>query len=340
MGKNSLANLNFEEDSAPARLAPQSAIGLLSVEREARSIEMQMVAAKRFPRDLNEVESGITQICESARFAAQSKYIFQRGGQDITGPSVRLVEAVAQIYGNIEHSTNEIMRHDGFSECESYAWDMQNNVRVTRKFTVPHTRDTKQGKKRVTDDRDIRELVLNFGARNERACMERVIPKFLIDMALEMCDKTLASATNGNKFEAAVANALKHFKDELNIEKHDVEIIVGEIVERWTKTHYNRAVGFFNSLLDNQTTVHSLLTAAPRVTAKQIEELAGLGVPNASDVYAADYEAKKAEYEVKKTVEGKEETTVAEPTVMADKDGVVVEEKQFSEDDFINGLNQ
>lgn len=338
MNRNSLAEMKDFNDSPAAQQSTQSrAIGLLSVEREARSIEMQMVAAKRFPRDIAQVENGVERLCCSPRFAAQSKYIFQRSGQDISGPSVRLVEAVAQLYGNIEHSTNEIMRHDGFSECESYAWDMENNVRVTRKFTVPHSRDTKKGKVRVTDDRDIRELVLNFGARNERACMERVIPKYLIDMGLELCDKTLASATQGNKFSEAVENALAYFED-IGIEKHQVEIIVGALAEHWTKTHYNRAVGYFTSLSDNQTTLRALLESAPRVTAKQIEELAALGVPNASEVYAADYEAKKAEFS-KNTTTVDRSVKQGKTSLKVDEDGVVQKvEKQFSADDFVSGL--
>lgn len=340
MAKNSLANLEtFDEGRVPekAKQPTSSAIGLLSVEREARSIEMQMVAAKRFPRDIIAVEDGITQLCASPRFAAQSKYVFKRGEADIVGPSVRLVEAVAQIYGNIEHSTNEIMRHDGFSECESYAWDMQNNVRVTRKFTVPHSRDTKRGKVRVTDDRDIRELVLNFGARNERACMERVIPKYLIDMGLELCDKTLIAATKGNKFAEAVENALAYYAD-LNIDKHTVEIIVGEVTEYWTKGHYNCAVGFYTSLADNQTTLRALMDSAPRVTAKQIEELTALGVPNASDIYAADYAAKKAEFSSKKGASDKS-VGQAETGLNVDEDGVVQGNGNFSADDFVSGLN-
>lgn len=333
MARNSLAALeNFDEgNEGKSVVAQQNAVGLLSAEREARAIEMQMVAAKRFPRSLSEVEFGIEQLCQSKRFAAQSKYSFQRGGSDISGPSVRLVEAVAQIYGNIEHSTNEIMRHDGFSECESYAWDMQNNVRVTRKFTVPHTRDTKKGKFRVTDDRDIRELVLNFGARNERACMERVIPKYLIDMALEICDKTSNAATQGNKFADAVNNLLEYFLD-IEIMAHEVEIMVGEVTSRWTKAHYNRALGFYNALEDNQTTKHALISSAPTITAKQIEELTALGVANASSIYAADYEAKKAEIEAKKAGN--------KATIKVDEDGVVESEKEgFSADDFLNGLN-
>ena len=301
MGKNSLAGLDmYREESEGLAPTKRAALSILASENAAKSIEMQMVAAKRFPRDLGIVEENVSALCLSKRFAAQSRYSFPRGGQTITGPSVRLVEAVAQIYGNIEHSTNEIMRHNGYSECESYAWDMQNNVRVVRKFTVPHTRDTKGGKQRVTDDRDIRELVLNFGARNERACMERVIPKYLIDLALELCDMTLAGDDTQAAFNERVDQCFKLFLTEYGIKAHELEIIVGELKENWTKTIYNKAVGFYNALQEDEVTKKSLLENAPKVSAKQAEELTTLGVPDASNVYLVEYEQKKAECADKK----------------------------------------
>ena len=132
----------------------------------------------------------------------------------------------------------------------------------------------------------------------------------------------------------AVSNALTYFAD-MGIDKHSVEIIVGETSDRWTKAHYNRAVGFYTSLSDNQTTIRSLMDSAPRVTAKQIEELSALGVPNASDVYAADYEMVKVAHSSRNKLD---DTTQKKLDV--DEDGVVKEEKTpFSAEEFVRGLN-
>ena len=43
----------------------------------------------------------------------------------------------------------------------------------------------------LTDARDQYELVANFAARRKRACMEAIIPRDIIDAAVEQCDKTL-----------------------------------------------------------------------------------------------------------------------------------------------------
>ena len=331
IGKNSLQNLDvYGDERAVETQAKGTALGRLAAENAAKSIEVQMVVAKRFPRDLKLVEDNVSALCLSKRFAAQSRYSFPRGGQTITGASVRLVEAVAQIYGNIEHSTNEIVRHDGYSECEAYAWDMQNNVRVVRKFNVPHTRDTKSGKQRITDDRDIRELVLNFGARNERACMERVIPKYLIDLALELCDMTLAGDDTQAAFNERVDKCFKLFLTEYGIKAHELEIIVGELKENWTKAIYNKAVGFYNALQEDEVTKKSLLDNAPRVSAKQAEELSALGVPDAGNVYLADFEQKKAEYAEKKKPKKKADGEQEEESRAS---------KGVSADEFLAGVN-
>ena len=44
-------------------------------------------------------------------------------------------------------------------------------------FRVPHYRDTRQGRKRLEDSRDIYELVANQGARRVRACILAVLPR-------------------------------------------------------------------------------------------------------------------------------------------------------------------
>src|SRR5690606_20473270 len=74
------------------------------------------------------------------------------------------------------------------------AIDLQTNIRVVKAFHVPHTRDTKQGKKKLTDSREIYEAVANQGARRLRACLLAVIPGDVIEAAVNQCAKTLESS--------------------------------------------------------------------------------------------------------------------------------------------------
>jgi hypothetical protein len=58
-------------------------------------------------------------------------------------------------------------------------------------FTVPHIRQTKQGRTTLTDPRDVYELVANQGARRLRACILAVIPGDVVEDAVVQCEETM-----------------------------------------------------------------------------------------------------------------------------------------------------
>lgn len=109
-----------------------SALGSVLESREAQQVQVAMLAAKRFPRDEKAALDRILNSCSRESLAAVSQYQFARGGTDITGPSIRLAEAIAQQWGNLECGWREIDRHKdsdgvGVSVVEAYAWDMESN---------------------------------------------------------------------------------------------------------------------------------------------------------------------------------------------------------------------
>jgi hypothetical protein len=79
------------------------------------------------------------------------------------------------------------------SVAEAYAIDLQTNTRSTKIFHVPHVRDTKKGRVKLTDARDIYEMVANQGARRLRNCILAVLPGDVIEAAVNQCKKTLES---------------------------------------------------------------------------------------------------------------------------------------------------
>lgn len=160
--------------------------------RQAQEVQAAMVVAKRFPRDEIEAFNRIMRACQRKTLAEQSMYEYPRGGQKVTGPSIRLAEALAQNWGNIDYGIVELEQRDGESQVMAYAWDLETNTRQTKIFSVPHIRTTKkEGNKPLTDPRDIYEMVANQGARRLRACILGVIPGDVIDSALEECERTM-----------------------------------------------------------------------------------------------------------------------------------------------------
>ena len=198
--------------------AKSSALGSVLESREAQQVQVAMLAAKRFPRDEKAALDRILNSCSRESLAAVSQYQFARGGTDISGPSIRLAEAIAQQWGNLECGWREIDRHKdsdgvGVSVVESYAWDMESNCRVPRVFNIRHWRDTKKGGYKIEDERDIYELCANQAARRLRACILAVIPGDIVEEAMKQCDATQsAKADTGPDAQKKILAAFEAFK--------------------------------------------------------------------------------------------------------------------------------
>ena len=159
--------------------------------REVAGIQAAMVIAKRFPRDPIAAMDRILNACTRPGLAEGSLYSYNRGGAEVTGPSIRLAEAIAQNWGNMEFGIRELEQANGESTVEAFAFDLETNTRQVKIFQVPHIRYTKSGKKKLEDPRDIYELVANQGARRLRSCILGVIPGDVVEAARDQCEVTL-----------------------------------------------------------------------------------------------------------------------------------------------------
>lgn len=178
--------------------AAPSALANVEAQRGIQEIQAALIIAKRFPRDEKLALDKILNACSRVGLAEQAAYSFARAGTEISGPSIRLAEAVAQYWGNIRTGIVEIsrgMNEKGvsISEAKAYAWDVETNFYEEKLFAVPHWRDTKKGGYAIVEERDIYELVANMGSRRKRACLLAVIPGDIIDEASRQCDATLAA---------------------------------------------------------------------------------------------------------------------------------------------------
>lgn len=187
---NEMSLYQAQEMAAASASAPANS--MLST-REAQEVQAAVFMAKRFPRDENAAMSRIMRACERKGLAAKATYSYPRNNTQITGPSIRLAEAIAQSWGNIQSGVVELSQQEGESTCMAYCWDIETNTRECKIFTVKHQISTKNGMKVLTDPRDIYELVANQGARRKRACILNIIPGDVVDAAVERCNKTLQS---------------------------------------------------------------------------------------------------------------------------------------------------
>ena len=185
----------MNEETSLATTSPQHQSALTHIEssRAVQEVQAAMVIAKKFPRDEKAALDRILNACTRPGLANAAVYQYARGGTDITGPSIRLAETIAQNWGNLQFGIRELEQANGESTVEAFAWDIETNTRQTKTFQIPHERHTKQGVKKLTDPRDIYELVANNGARRLRACILGIIPGDVIETALNQCETTMAA---------------------------------------------------------------------------------------------------------------------------------------------------
>lgn len=175
---------------------PPAATGMIAVaqQREVAETQAKMMIARMNPRNEQAALDRILNACTRPGLAEAAMYSYVRGGTDISGPSIRLAEAMAQQWGNLDFGVRELESRDGVSTVEAYAWDIETNVVQRKIFQVAHTRWTKRdGNTILSDPRDIYETIANNGARRLRACILGIIPGDVAEAAVKQCETTLAA---------------------------------------------------------------------------------------------------------------------------------------------------
>jgi hypothetical protein len=229
----------------------------VAMSRSMQEVQAMVIMAKKFPRDEFEATERIKRACQRKSLAETAVYSYPRGGQNVSGPSIRLAETIAKAWGNIQCGVTELSKEDGHSEMEAFAWDLETNTRVSKTFTVDHTRDTRQGKKKLTDERDIYETTANFGARRMRACILSVIPGDVVDMAVAECKKTLADDKSGVPMQDRINKMLGVFKKEFKITKEQIEEYVGRPAGSFGNEEIFLLQGVYRAVKEGQATLES-----------------------------------------------------------------------------------
>lgn len=234
---------------APIATRPQQNQALVEVEQQRAISEVQgaIVLAKRFPRNQIECLDRIITACQRPGLAEQALYSYSRGGTEITGPSIRLAEAIAQNWSNLQFGVRELEQRNGESTVEAFAWDVETNVKQVKIFQVKHERYTKKGNYRLEDPRDIYEAVANQGARRLRACILGVIPGDVIDAAQTQCEQTLKAKADTSP------DALKKLVDAFtvySVTKEQIEKRIQRHLDSITAAQLVQLRKIYNSLKD------------------------------------------------------------------------------------------
>ncbi len=209
----------------------------LSTVAAARAVEAEIhgaiVVAQNRPRNEDEAFAALMKTCQSKTFAAAAIYSFPRGGSKIEGPSVDLAREAARCWGNVRSGVDIVREDDTHVHIRGWAWDLQTNTKTSsddhfKKEVQRKNKQTGQTEWVVTDERDRRELVNRRGAILERNAILKLIPKHLIEDAMDKCRGRMRSkaAEDPDRLRKEVITAF----GDLNVEVKDLEGWLGKKV--------------------------------------------------------------------------------------------------------------
>jgi hypothetical protein len=168
--------------------------------RALAEVHAMVSMAKQYPRSTSLAWDKMRDACSDPGLAAEAFFRFPQGGDQVTGPTVHLARELAICWGNIDFGVRELSRNDHLleSEMQAWAWDIENVVRPTAGFIVPHRRDVSGGTKPLTTMRDVYNNNANAGARRLRECIYAVLPWRFRKTAEALCLATLERGEDEN----------------------------------------------------------------------------------------------------------------------------------------------
>lgn len=215
--------------------------------RAEHETQASYVIAQKFPRNEMECYARIIETCKRPFLAEQAMYAYPKGGTLVTGPSIRLAEAIAQSWKHLKFGWEEISQSNGVSTVKAYCVDRQNNNEREITFHVEHKRHTKKGDYKITDPREIYELCANQAARRLRQCILAIIPGDIIEAAINQCKLTTESS------EIPLADRIKAMVvkfAELGVSVELLEKRLGHNLSATIASELTTLIGVYKSIKD------------------------------------------------------------------------------------------
>jgi hypothetical protein len=225
------------------------------------------MVAKSCPRDEAECVERIMTACQRLGLAEKAEYVYDRGGTEVTGPTIDLMQVIATIWGNLDFGFRELSYGNGESTVECYAWDLQTNAKEVRVVTVPHKRYSRErGLTALIDPRDIYEMVANNAQRRVRACLEAVIPPDIVEQAVAECHSTLKAKAQVN--EESIAKLLDAFA-QFNVGRDQIQKRLGRRLESMQPAQLVRMRAIWKSLTDGMSQAEDWFEMQPAAAEDQ-----------------------------------------------------------------------
>lgn len=190
------------------------------VAEAANRLQSGYLMARRFPRNEEAAVTRINRECQRWALADEALYKYERAETTIVGPTIRLMEVIAQAWGNLSFGVQElenISGPEGYSIIEGYCTDLETNNHHSKTFKVYHKvlvgKKGNKWTKVLVDPRDIYEHVANQGARRMRSAIQACVPRYVVDQAIEQVKRTLGKGPDNKSLKERIDELVKAFAD-------------------------------------------------------------------------------------------------------------------------------
>ena len=243
------------------------------VERARKEIEGQIIVAKQFPRAEAEVFSRIQVSCERPAFAEVAYYRFPRGGAQVQGASVNLARELARLWGNVRYGVDIVKDSPDDRIIRAWAWDMETNTYSSEEDSFAKLIFRKGKGWLKPDERDLRELTNRRGAICVRNCILRLMPRDIVDAALEKCFGTIAgSVGTGAKRRETINKLLASFAEFGVVSKDILERYEIEKLDELSVEQIADLRGIYKSMRDGISQKGEHFGAAEKSKAEEASE--------------------------------------------------------------------
>lgn len=174
-----------------------------AVAREEAELKAAIVLARQSPRHELQAYQRIKQAMSRPSMAADARYAFPRGGQQVVGPSVYLAREAARHWGNLRYGVRIVSLDAEMVHVKGYCHDIETNSynESEDKFRTKVQRRNKNTgvTEWVTpDERDLRELINKRGAICMRNSILQCLPSDVIEDAMQAAEATLQAVEDNN----------------------------------------------------------------------------------------------------------------------------------------------
>ncbi len=270
-------NLNqFPTQTTQSNLSPMAQT---DQNRAVAEVQAAMMIANMNPRNQRTAMDRILNACTRQSLAESAVYQFARGGANVSGASIRLAEAIAQQWGNIQFGIRELEQRTGESTVQAFAWDVETNTRREVTFHVSHELHTRKGVKKLTDPRDIYEMVANQGARRLRGCILAIIPSDVTEAAVAQCERTLV--TTADVTPEAIKRLVDAFGD-LGVSKEQIELRIQRRLDAIQPAQVANLRKIYASIRDGMSTADEWFEK-PAAKSRSVESLIEVEPPKETE---------------------------------------------------------